>query len=163
MFPLKLIVTGKPSDDLSLGNPMNLARQLDIESSIVMTGFLDDAELVTMLSAADVAVSASERTAFSDYAFPTKICEFAALGKAIAATQVGDLSDYFEDFKNIRFCQPSNAESMAVVLRELIENSEFRSRLGKNARQLAVERFDSVVAGRDMIRMINNLSRASNH
>ena len=158
--PFKLIVTGKPTDDESVGNPMNLARQLDIESSVVLTGFIDDAELITMLSAADVAVSASERTAFSDYAFPTKICEFAALGKAIAATQVGDLSDYFEDCKNIRFCQPSNPESMAIVLSELIQDSKLRSRLGDNARKLAIEKFDSVVAGRDLIRTVNSLSLA---
>ena len=64
-----------------------------------------------------------------------------ACEKAVIATPVGGMLDILEDGKNGMLINVNDANALAKKVMELLDNSEMRCALGKNARDLVVGKF----------------------
>jgi len=64
-----------------------------------------------------------------------------ACEKAVVATGVGGVFDILEDGKNGVIVKVNDANMLAGKIRELLDNPDKRVFLGKNARELIVNRF----------------------
>ncbi len=72
---------------------------------------------------------------------PMVVLEAMAAGVPVLAAKVGGLPDLIEDGRNGLFCNPLEAESMAVGVQRLLDNPQEALELTKTAKALARERF----------------------
>jgi glycosyltransferase involved in cell wall biosynthesis len=72
---------------------------------------------------------------------PNAILEAMACGKAVIATQVGGIKDVLEDGKNGITVNVNDENMLTEKILELLDNTKRRSDLGKNARELIINRF----------------------
>lgn len=65
-----------------------------------------------------------------------------ALGKAVIAAKVPSMIDYIEDGQTALLYEPKNEDSLIEKLVTLIQNEELRNKLGMNARQAVLSKFN---------------------
>jgi glycosyltransferase involved in cell wall biosynthesis len=103
---------------------------------IIVTGYAPSSELPKYLAAMDIFVHPSLRDGM-----PNAILEAMACGKAVIATQVGGIKDVVEDGKNGIIVNVNDENMLTEKILELLDNTKRRSDLGKNARELIINRF----------------------
>jgi len=64
---------------------------------------------------------------------PTKLFEYMAMGKAIAASELNQIGEILHDNKNALLFQPGDIDEMERTIVSLIEDERLRIRLGKQA------------------------------
>ncbi len=138
----RLVVTGCWTATQDSFDARLFADELGIAEQIVFPGYLDDAGLTALLSAADVVLCPHNQHPFSDYAFPTKIAEYAGMGRAIISTDVGDVSRYLRDGFDALICAPDSIDSLTAAMLRLALSPALRLTLGKNASAAARKYFD---------------------
>jgi len=135
VHPIALLIVGevrqgedkKMFDDFRLSNP---------DAQIIVTGYVSPKDLPTYYSLIDVLVHPSLRDGM-----PNAVLEAMACEKAIIATPVGGIKDILEDGKNGVIVNVNDVNTLAEKILELLDDSEKRSKLGKNARELVVNNF----------------------
>jgi glycosyltransferase involved in cell wall biosynthesis len=75
--------------------------------------------------------------------FPFKLGEFLATGKAVIASDVGDVSSYLKNNIDSILIKPNNVDELVVALSYILDNPEKISSLGNEARNTAETYFDS--------------------
>jgi glycosyltransferase involved in cell wall biosynthesis len=76
------------------------------------------------------------------YNFATKIGEYSALGKPIITTQIGEVSNYFQDNVNCFFVPQNNPNAIAEKIVFILKNPEASQRIGNEAKKTAFNEFD---------------------
>jgi glycosyltransferase involved in cell wall biosynthesis len=134
-MPVSLLIVGeiREGEDKKLFDEF---RASDPNYRIIVTGHIPHKDLPTYYSLIDVFVHPSLRDGM-----PNAVLEAMACGKAVVATPVGGTKDILEDGKNGVIVNVNDATMLAEKILELLEDSEKRSVLGKNARELIVSRF----------------------
>lgn len=93
---LKLLILGH-------GEQMELLRKLvkvgHLENKIVLTGFINYAELAKYVNLADICINPFEINDVTDIIFPSKIYQYLACGKPVIATRLRGLTELFPDNK----------------------------------------------------------------
>ena len=79
---------------------------------------------------------------------PTKLAEYAAMGKAIVMTNVGDVNQYFTHRESALFCEPESVESLYDAIIELIEHENLCRKLEQNSLHVARKYFDITQNGK---------------
>ena len=115
------------------------SRILALEKDVEFLGFRDD--VPELLAAADVVVSPEEEGAIGTTAMMAM-----AAGIAVAATDAGGLAEVVEDGKTGRVAKAGDADGLARVLLELLENRNQREHLGRMAASVASKRFSRAAA-----------------
>ena len=105
-------------------------------SQIIVTGYISHNDLLAYYSLMDIFVHPSLRDGM-----PNAVLEAMACGKSVIATPVGGILDVLEDGKNGVIVDVNDANLLAEKILELLSNPDKRTILGKNARQLIMERF----------------------
>ena len=138
----RLLVTGKPSNHRFDVDIPALVSELGLQDSVILTGFLDNQGMAAVLSGADVVVCPHDKHRFADFAFPTKIAEYAGMGCAIITTDVGDVNRYLKNGVDAIVCPPQNVDAMATCMKMLCSSPELRKSLGMNSKITAERYFD---------------------
>lgn len=73
---------------------------------------------------------------------PKSVIEAEAIGRPIVTTDSVGCRDTVIDGKNGFMIPIKDSDALAMALKKLIDNSELRQAMGKNAREFAVSRFD---------------------
>lgn len=109
----------------------------------VFTGAVPQYEGPTYLAACDILVAPhvpnEDGTKF--FGSPTKLFEYMAMGKAIAASALDQMDDILEHNVTALKSIPGDAISLARNLELLVDNESLRYKLGTQARQKVVEAF----------------------
>jgi glycosyltransferase involved in cell wall biosynthesis len=92
------------------------------------------------MASADISVVPYPLLGLDIWLSPLKLFEYMATGNTILASMVGQLSEWIDDNRNGLLIPPGNASMMAEGIERLIRDSDLRSRLGKNARDDAVQK-----------------------
>lgn len=108
----------------------------------VLTGIIPQADGPKYLAACDILASPhvpnADGTPF--FGSPTKLFEYMAMGKAIVASDLDQVGEILEHGRAAQMTTPGDVDSLVDGLDTLIANAEKRSKLGAEARRLAVER-----------------------
>ncbi len=104
-----------------------------IEDAFVALGRREDA--LSFVGAADLMANPSDHEGL-----PLAILEAMSLGKPVVATSVGGVPSVIEDRANGLLVPPREPEALAAGLTELIDDTDLRERLGKQAQEDAVAR-----------------------
>ncbi len=111
------------------------ARRLDIRDSVHFLGYRRD--LTTIAAASDAAVLSSDNEGT-----PVSLIEASAAARAAVATNVGGVRDVVTDQTGI-LVPPDDPAALAAGMERLANETDLRLRLGRLAREHAVEQFSA--------------------
>lgn len=143
-----------------------------------LVGLVPQVEAPSYLAASDILLSPHIENADGTNFFgsPTKLFEYMAMGKAIVASrldQIGHVLDGSLDAANLPpffdpsseavgvLCKPGSVNQLIEGIRFCVENPDWRTRLGANARARALTRYtwqhhvDAILKGLDRVREEN--------
>ncbi len=106
-----------------------------IENDIELLGPLHEKELINEMLAADAFIHPSH----IDNS-PNSVCEAMLLGMPVITTFAGGIPSIIENKKEGLLVQDGDPYALAGTIKELIENNDFASELGLNARAKAITR-----------------------
>jgi len=111
-------------------------------SLVTFTGAIPHRSVRTYLDAADILVSPhvpmpGGRPFFGS---PTKLFEYMAMGKAIAASALDQIADVLEHDRTALLVSPGDACDLALAIQRLASDPQLRIELGNNARETALTR-----------------------
>lgn len=147
-YNVKLLLAGKYSTDENCDDVLALIAQYKLDKHVILPGWVQTREVKNILDCSDLLVICQTNNVFARAGLPTKLAEYAACGKAILITDVGDVKNYFTHGENCVLCQPESAESMADVIKYVIEHPYLAVDLGINAKQVSREVFDYTKNGK---------------
>lgn len=134
---LKLILIGHGSERSRL---IELTRKLGLEKNVDFRSYVPHEALPEVIRKAYVAVGPLRPSLANYYTIPTKALEYFACGKTMVSTEVSE--EVLIDGYTGLVLKKTTPESIAQKLSSLIEDKKLTTRMGKNARQLVVEKFD---------------------
>ncbi len=114
-------------------------KALGIQHAVIFMGIRPHEEIPRLLGAADVAVVPYPRLPQELWFSPLKLYEYMAAGKAIIASRAGQIAEVIRDGDTGLLVPPGDAKALAFAIIELLKNPNERSRLGRRARQQAVD------------------------
>ncbi len=116
------------------------AEELGIQSRVIFTGAVTHNQIPHYVAAADVCVACFEDNDVTRCKSPLKIAEYLASGKAIVASEVGEISTMLGDGGVL--AEPGSIESLAQGICKIIDNEKYKRQIGVKARRRAQERYN---------------------
>ncbi len=127
-YRLLIIGDNKKTD----GWPEKRCRDLKIDGKVTFTGVVEYDKIPELLQRADVLVAPYPR--MDNFYFSSlKIFEYMAAGKAIVASNIGQISSVLTHEKTALLVHPGDAVSLRKALEKLKDNPDLRRRLGERA------------------------------
>jgi glycosyltransferase involved in cell wall biosynthesis len=112
-------------------------RQAGVADRAVFTGLIPHDAVPEHLAACDVLVS--PHLPFEDgtpfFGSPTKLFEYLAMGKAVVASNLGQIGDVIDDGKSGMLYGPGMAGEFQATMDRVLSDGGERARLGQNARR----------------------------
>lgn len=125
------------------GTRMTAARALvadrNLNGSVVFTGLVPQARGPDHIALFDIAVAPTVPNPDGSPFFgsPTKLFEYMAAGRAIVASDLGQVGDIIQDGETGRLVPGGDAETLSTALAMLVRGPALRQRLGQAARREA--------------------------
>ncbi|MCH9032690.1 MAG: glycosyltransferase family 4 protein [candidate division Zixibacteria bacterium] len=116
-----------------------LIKELKINSYITFTGEAPHKLVPEYLKKCDVLVAPYPQTE-KFYFSPIKIFEYMISGRAIVASNIGQIGDLLDDEETAILLEPSNVASLSDALKRLKNDPSLRERIGKTAREEALKK-----------------------
>src|SRR5438093_1681708 len=112
------------------------------QGRVIFTGAIPHRSVRTYLDAADILVSPHVPMPDGSPFFgsPTKLFEYMAMGKAIAASALDQIADVLEHDRTALLVTPGDSGELVGAIQRLAEDAQLRTELGRNARQTALAR-----------------------
>lgn len=112
------------------------------QGSVIFTGTVAHDAVRKYLDAADIVVS--PHVPMPDgrpfFGSPTKLFEYMAMGKAIAASALDQIGEVLENGKTALLVKPGDPKELAAAIQRLAVDTQLRAELGRNAREAALAR-----------------------
>ena len=118
----------------------DLAYRLGMSDKIIFTGFVPHEETPKYIAAADVCVACFENNDITQCKSPLKLAEYLASGKAIVASNVGEVRNMVGGAGIL--VEPGNHVVLAGAINELLFRPDLRVKMGKIARKRALEKYN---------------------
>lgn len=132
---LVFLVIGDGSERESLHK---MAHALQINSFVRFIGAIPSSEVTKFMNAADIFVSLQDYSNLGNPLFEAMVC-----GKCILTLDTGDTARIIRSGETGILLSLKNLEELPEKIIHLLDNNELRNELGKNARQYALDNFQS--------------------
>ncbi|UCF14820.1 MAG: glycosyltransferase family 4 protein, partial [Phycisphaerales bacterium] len=109
-------------------------RDAGIENRLFYLGFRQD--IPAILNEVDLVVHTAHQEPLGRVLLEAAFC-----GRAIVATEVGGTAEILTDQVSALLVSPDDPEALTVAIRRMLTDCELRSRLGQQARKVAIEKF----------------------
>ncbi len=116
------------------------AEVLGISDKMTITGFIDHEQIPEFLSVMNVATIPYPKLPEEMWFSPLKLYEYMAAGKAIVASDSGQIGQVIRDGKNGRLVESGNIDQLVQAIAQLLTNPTEQVRLGNNAKAQAMQR-----------------------
>jgi glycosyltransferase involved in cell wall biosynthesis len=128
---VKLLITGNINQKV-----ISIARQYQVDSALLITGFLPYQELPKYLNCCDIFLVPLPPKNYNIGRWPSKIGDYIGVGRPIVSNPTGDIKRIIETYKIGVLAEP-NPEDFAEKIIYLLDNPNVAKELGNNARKLA--------------------------
>jgi glycosyltransferase involved in cell wall biosynthesis len=126
-----------------------LTERLGIGHKIVFTGSVSHHMVPQYIAAADVAVACFEDNKQTRSKSPLKVVEYMASGKAIVATDMGEVRKMLQGCAIL--AKPGDVGSLVTRIETLLDNPMLRSELGQKARKRAEDEYNWSVTASNLL------------
>ena len=142
-FAIQLgLILGGPCGDQVRKEILNAAKVLGIESQqIIITGFIPESELFRLATHASVALLPLWDDDRSKSRFPTKLGLYAAAGRPIVSSPIGEIPHFLQDGKRT-FAPPGDEQAWAQVIARLINDKKLYSRISEKMEKILLPRVE---------------------
>ncbi|WP_304511576.1 glycosyltransferase family 4 protein [Desulfobacula sp.] len=123
-------------------DPLKLISEFDIENDAEFLGFLPEEKVVDLLAASDVLVMSKLNDPINHAGFGTKLSEYLSAGRPVIASDVGDISRYLVNDRDVILVDPGNLDELVIALQRLVNDRKTCRLLGGHARKAALHKFD---------------------
>jgi len=134
---VKFMVVG---DGYRLKELKELAARQNINKYFIFTGSIPHDEIPHYIADADVCVACFEENDITKCKSPLKIVEYAAMGKAIVASNVGEVRNMLGGVAIL--VEPGDINALAEGVLRLLRDKTLRDNLGKFARQRVERKYN---------------------
>jgi glycosyltransferase involved in cell wall biosynthesis len=117
-----------------------LARDLGVEDNLLLTGWLDQRDVPSLIAAADVGLIPHLVSEHTDTTVPNKIFDYMAQGRPVVVTQCRTLREIVESCQCGVVYADRDPEALASAVRTLADPAT-RERLGRAGRRAIQERY----------------------
>ncbi|HJH27075.1 MAG TPA: hypothetical protein C5S37_09985 [Methanophagales archaeon] len=128
------------------------------ENNIILIPKVPRTQVPDCYSVCDVLVLPRPSHPATEIAAPTKFAEYAAMGKPILTTNVGDAADFVRKYKCGIIVENNKPESLRKGINEFKDKSEEELKeMGEKARKLAENEFDWEKVGNNLLKAVESL------
>ena len=154
---VKIIVAKKPDtvfmivgSGADLRRLKSLAKELRVDDKVIFTGAVEYSSVPKYLAVADIAVACFEDNDLTRSKSPLKIVEYMASGKAIIASNVGEVPTMLGDSGILT--EPGNVYSLAKGIIKFLEDEKLRKECERKARKRAEKEYKWEVTADNLLR-----------
>jgi glycosyltransferase involved in cell wall biosynthesis len=126
-----------------------LSTRLNMDKSIIFTGSVNHSETPFYITAADICVACFEENEITKCKSPLKIAEYLACGKAIVASNVGEVRNMVGGVGMLT--KAGDVKSLAGGITTLLKDKKLREDLGKGARDRANRKYNWSVTADNLL------------
>jgi len=121
----------------------SIIQNSNYKDNVILTGMIPQQESPKYLSCCDIFLSPHVRNSDGSKFFgsPTKLFEYMALGKAIIASDIEQLSDILKHKKTAYLVKSGDSHALAKAIQDVLIDDNLRVELGLNARKEALEKY----------------------
>lgn len=87
---------------------------------------------------------------------PTKLFEYMSMGKAIVATNLGQVGEILEHENNALLCEPGNGDEIVKAIMRYAQDKDLRTKTGENARNTVQKKYTWLLNAKTAIAFIVN-------
>ena len=111
-------------------------KDCNYKENIIFTGSVDQEKAPEYLAACDIYLSPHIENKDGSIFFgsPTKLFEYMAMGKAIIASDLGQIGEVIQHKQTGYKVPPGDSTALANAIKHLIDNKSLRIKIGQNAR-----------------------------
>lgn len=146
-----LAIVGGGREKTSLEEQVN---KLGLNDRVTFLGYRKD--IPNLLKSADLYILPS-----LDEGLPMALLEAMAAGKPSIATNVGDVSKVIRDNSVGKLIGPGDSQALSHALRDALDDSNWRTSSGINARELIIREFSSRAMTQNYSRCYNDILNVS--
>ena len=126
-------------------------------NNIKYFGYLDEQDYWQKLSEADILCMTRVDSPYSNSGFPFKLGEYLATKKPVLATDTTDVKSYLVDMEDCVMAKPSDEDSLIKGILYLIDNPDFRLKIGINGYKKCLEFFNPSVNGKILLNFLKSI------
>jgi glycosyltransferase involved in cell wall biosynthesis len=134
---LKLYIIGIVHPDIK-----ELVKSLNISEDVIFTGLVTRDDIPILLSNAKALCLARPNNLQAEGGFPTKLGEYLATGRPVVVTDVGEITDYLTDGRDVFIAKPNDANNFAEKLLYVFENYEEALLIGTEGQKTCRKHFE---------------------
>ncbi len=158
---IKLLMIG---DGQRYKNCNKLVEGYNLKNNIILTGKIKFNEVPKYINASDICLALFDREyppfkKFSYYYSPIKTNEYKACGKAIIASDFGNLKILIKPKINGLLVNEHNINEIANAIELLVNNNKLRYKIGKNNRKEVLEEFNWDIINSKLLRVLENIRK----
>lgn len=152
----QLVLTGKGMKHDML-RVEELINNSNLKNNIFYVGYLETDEYYALLNECHIFCMTRNNSKFANAGFPFKLGEFLATGKAVIATDVGDVTKYLENKRNALVIKPNSVEELLSAFNYLIGNPHMIEKLGQKGRKTAERYFDTNKVSQNLFKLFQDI------
>jgi glycosyltransferase involved in cell wall biosynthesis len=139
----------------SLEDLRSLAKQLNLNGHVDLTGFVSEEELRANLAAADICVDPDPSSPLNDVSTWIKIMEYMAYSKPIVSFDLKETR--YSAQEAAEFVHPNDEEQFAKAIAKLIDDPELRAQRGSFGRKRVEQELQWSVVGQNLVKAYQTL------
>jgi glycosyltransferase involved in cell wall biosynthesis len=129
---------------------IKLTQRLNLDGKVIFTGAVSHDLVPQYIAAADVCVACFQKNEVTLCKSPLKVAEYMASGKAIVASNVGEVPNMIGEAGIL--IPPGDVDALAKAIINLIENEKLRKDKEKLARQRAEQKYNWTVVAENILK-----------
>ena len=162
-----LILKNSPNSKmLIIGGGLNfdtlnsLIKKKNLDSKIIMTGFIPKESIPDYLSISDLCIQPFEKNLTTNRIIPSKILEYFACGKPVLSTPLDGTKEILPD-ENYGIVYAESDEFVNVISK-LILDKLYLQRLGRNGHKYVIENHDWSILSVELIKKLDSIRKNQN-
>ena len=159
-----LLIGGQDKSEKYANEIMGLSEKLGIDNSVIcLSGTCDHSKLAKIIASADVGLIPLDKQ--RGFVWPAKFFEYCACGLPVIATVQADsiLGKLIHTYDIGLTVPPNNYMQLANALAKIYEDSGFRSKVKRRARQMVKQHFDCNKWAKELLELLKmNMHKKAN-
>ena len=122
----------------------SMQQRLSGFSNVYFSGVVSYDQMPRYLSVCDILILSNSwkpKSGSQFFGSPTKLFEYMSMGKAIVATNLGQVGDVLEHENTALLCEPGSSDDISSAIMRYVRDKDIRVKTGKNARKIAEEKY----------------------
>lgn len=138
----------------------SLIKKKNLDSKIIMTGFVPKESIPDYLSISDLCIQPFEKNLTTNRIIPSKILEYFACGKPVLSTPLDGTKEILpDDDYGIVYAE---SDEFVNVLSKLILDKLYLQRLGRNGHKYVIENHDWSILSVELIKKLDSIRKNQN-